>query len=282
MGWDDPAALVSLLNPLSAERSVMRPSLVPGLLEVLATNIHRQSPDVRVFETGVTFGPHRESDGDRPAHEELWLGVALTGQRAPRAWHAERERVDVYDAKGMAELALAVAGVAGAQTEPFAEGKEPGYLEPGRSARLVLEGREIGRFGEVAHRVREVFDLPAPAFVAEVLLSALAARPAPVPRYAPLPRFPAVQRDLALVVGEDVTVAEVESVLRGLSVPWLVRVALFDVYNGAQVGAGKRSLAWSLTYQAPDRTLTDAEVNEVHARIVEDLARRFRAEVRGA
>jgi phenylalanyl-tRNA synthetase beta chain len=282
MGWDDPAAFVSLLNPLSAERSVMRPSLVPGLLEVLATNIHRQSPDVRVFETGVTFGPHRESDGDRPAHEELWLGVALTGQRAPRAWHAERERVDVYDAKGMAELALAVAGVAGAQTEPFAEGKEPGYLEPGRSARLVLEGREIGRFGEVAHRVREVFDLPAPAFVAEVLLSALAARPAPVPRYAPLPRFPAVQRDLALVVGEDVTVAEVESVLRGLSVPWLVRVALFDVYNGAQVGAGKRSLAWSLTYQAPDRTLTDAEVNEVHARIVEDLARRFRAEVRGA
>jgi phenylalanyl-tRNA synthetase beta chain len=282
LGWDDPARLVSVLNPLSAERSVMRPSLVPGLLEVLATNVHRQSPDVRIFETGVTFAPHRESDGDRPAHEELWLGVALTGLRAPRAWHGGRERVDVYDAKGMAELALAVADAPGAETQPLAPGEEPAYLEPGRAARLVLDGQEVARFGEVAHGAREVFDLPAPVFVAEVLVSALAARPAGTRRYVPLPRFPAVQRDLALVMPEDVTVAQVESAIRGLSVPWLVRVALFDVYSGAQVGAGKRSVAWSLTYQAPDRTLTDAEVNEAHARVVTELARRFRAEVRGA
>jgi len=282
MGWDDPARLVSVLNPLSAERSVMRPSLVPGLLEVLATNVHRQSPDVRIFETGVTFAPHRESDGDRPAHEELWLGVALTGLRAPRTWHAGRERVDVYDAKGMAELALAIADAASAETQPFAPGEEPAYLEPGRAARLVLDGQEIARFGEVAHGVREAFDLPAPVFIAEVLVSALAARPAAPRRYVALPRFPAVQRDLALVMPEDVTVAQVESAIRGLSVPWLVRVTLFDVYSGAQVGAGKRSVAWSLTYQAPDRTLTDAEVNEAHARVVAELARRFRAEVRGA
>ncbi len=282
MGWDDPARLVALVNPLSVERSIMRPSLVPGLLEVLATNVHRQSPDVQVFETGVTFAPHRESDGDRPAHEELWLGVALTGQRAPRAWHASRDRVDVYDAKGMAELVLAVAGAPGAETQPWAAGEEPGYLEPGRAARLLIDGEEVARFGEVAHRVREVFDLAAPAFVAEVSLSALVARPPVVPRYVPLPRFPAVQRDLALVVPDDVTVAQVEAAIRGMSVPWLVRIALFDVYSGSQVRAGKRSLAWNLTYQAPDRTLTDPEVNEAHARVVSELARRFGAEVRGA
>jgi phenylalanyl-tRNA synthetase beta chain len=127
-----------------------------------------------------------------------------------------------------------------------------------------------------------VFDLAAPAFVAEVSLSALVARAPAVPRYAPLPRFPAVQRDLALVVGDDVTVAQVEAAIRSLAVTWLVDLALFDVYSGSQVGAGKRSLAWSLTYQAGDRTLTDAEVNEAHGRLVRELAARFGAEVRGA
>jgi len=235
-----------------------------------------------VFETGVTFAPHRENDGDRPMHEELWLGVALTGQRAARAWHASRERVDLYDAKGMAELVLATAGVTGAATEPWATGEEPGYLEPGRAARLLVDGAEIARFGEVAHRAREAFDLAAPAFVAEVSLSALVARAPAVPRFVPLPRFPAVQRDLALLVGDDVTVAQVEAAIRSLAVAWLVDLALFDVYSGSQVGAGKRSLAWSLTYQAVDRTLTDAEVNEAHGRLVRELAARFGAEVRGA
>jgi phenylalanyl-tRNA synthetase beta chain len=91
-----------------------------------------------------------------------------------------------------------------------------------------------------------------------------------------------VQRDLALVVSDDVTVAQVEAAIRGLAVAWLVDLALFDVYSGSQVGPGKRSLAWSLTYQAADRTLTDAEVNEAHARLVRELAARFGAEVRGA
>jgi phenylalanyl-tRNA synthetase beta chain len=281
LGWDDPARLVALQNPLSAERSVMRPSLLPGLLEVLATNVHRQSPDVRAFEVGTIFAPHRETDGDRPAHEELWLGLALTGLRAPRAWHAGRERVDVYDAKGMAELALAAAGAPGAATAPWAPGQEPAYLEPGRSARLVREGEDVGWFGEVSARVREGYDLDAPVFAAGIALGALAARPAAVARYAPLPRFPAVQRDLALVVADDVTVAQVEAAIRGMDIPWLARVQLFDVYSGSQVGAGRRSLAFGLTFQAPDRTLTDAEVNEQHARVVRELGRRLGAEVRG-
>jgi phenylalanyl-tRNA synthetase beta chain len=282
LGWDDPARLVALQNPLSAERSVMRPSLLPGLLEVLATNVHRQNPDVRAFEVGTTFSPHRESDGDRPAHEELWLGLALTGLRAPRAWHSGRDRVDVYDAKGLAELALAAAGASRVETTPWGPGQEPAYLEPGRSARLVRDGEELGWFGEVSAQVREAFDLDAPVFAAGVALGALAARPTPVARYAPLPRFPAVQRDLALVVADDVTVAQIEAAIRGMDAAWLTRVQLFDVYSGSQVGAGRRSLAFGLTFQAPDRTLTDAEVNEQHARVVRELGRRFGAEVRGA
>ena len=237
---------------------------------------------MRVFEIGQTFAPHRDEDGDCPAHEELWVAVVMTGQRAARAWHAGRERVDVYDAKGAAELVRgAAAGVGEAGVTPYAPGKGPRYLEEGRAAALTAGGREIGWFGEVALHVREAFDLPAPLFLAEVSLTALLALPRREIRYEPLPRFPAVQRDLAVVVPAEVTAGQVEAAIRAMKLPLLSRITLFDVYEGGQVGAGKRSLAWSLTFQAPDRTLTDKEVNEQHAKIVAEVGRRFAAEIRG-
>jgi phenylalanyl-tRNA synthetase beta chain len=282
MGWPDGEGLIGLQNPISRERSVLRPSLAPGLLEVLAGNARRQIPDARVFEVGRIFAPRREGDVDRPAHEELWVGIALTGLRAPRAWHAGRERVDVHDARGAAELVLAAAGVPAAELLPSPPWTGPAYLEPERAAALRLGGREVGWFGEVAQAAREAFDLPAPVYLAELSLSFLAALPPVTPRYQALPRFPAVQRDLAIVVSHDVTAGQVEAAIRALDVPLLIRVSLFDVYTGDQVGSGRRSLAWSLTYQSPDRTLTDAEVNELHARITAEITRRFGAEVRGA
>lgn len=281
MGWQDGSGLITLQNPLSRERSVLRPSLLPGLLEVLATNASRQTTDARVFEVGRVFMPHREEDGDRPAHEELWVGVALTGLRQPRAWHAPRERVDLYDAKGMAELVLAAAGVSGWEAAPWPEGALPRYLERGRGGRLMLASREVGSFGELALPVREAFDLAAPVFVAELSLSTLLTLQTWAPRYEALARYPAVQRDLALVIPEDVTAGEIESAIRAMRLPLLTRLALFDVYTGDQIGPGRRSLAWGLTFQAPDRTLTDAEVNDLHARIVTEIAKRFKAEVRG-
>ena len=282
MGWQDDASLVTLQNPLSRERSVLRPSLIPGLLEVLALNQNRGNPDVRVFEIGTTFAPRRAEDVDRPLHEELWAGIALTGLRDRRSWSASRDRADVYDAKGLGELVLAAAGASGWETVTWTPGAGPSYLEEGRAAALRVDGREAGRFGELALKVREAFDLPAPVFVAELSLTALGATPEVVPRYRPLPRFPAVQRDLAIAVPAGVTAGEVEAHVRAMRVPLLVRIMLFDVYEGGQVGEGRRSLAFSLTYQAPDRTLTDREVNDLHARIVAEVRERFRAEIRGA
>jgi phenylalanyl-tRNA synthetase beta chain len=283
MGWDDPAGLIALQNPASVERSVLRPSLVPGLLEVLAINANRQMPDARLFEVGNVFSPHRPEDGDRPAHEDLRLGIALTGLRAPRAWFTGgRDRVDVYDAKGMAELALHAAGLTDAETRVWPAEEAPAYLEPGRAARLVRGALELGWFGEVAPAAREAFDLPGPVFVAELSVTTLAGLPAPAAKFEPLPRFPAVQRDLAIVVADDISAGEIEAAIRALRLDLLTRITLFDVYTGGQVGGGRRSLAWSLTFQAPDRTLTDAEVNRLHERIVAEIARRFRAEVRGA
>jgi phenylalanyl-tRNA synthetase beta chain len=283
MGWADPEGLLALQNPLSVERSILRPSLLPGLLEVVGLNANRQMPDVRAFEIGNVFAPHRPEDGDRPAHEDLRLCLVLTGLRAPRAWFAgSRDRVDLYDAKGMAEAGLQAAGVSDARTVAWDDEQVPAFLEPGRAARLVRGTTELGWFGEVALAAREVFDLPGPVFAAELSVTALTGLPPAAVRYEPLPRFPAVQRDLAIVVSSEVTAGQVEAAIRALDLPLLSRVTLFDVYTGGQVGAGRRSLAWSLTFQAPDRTLTDAEVNRVHERIVAEVTRQFRAEVRGA
>ena len=281
MGWTDPSRLIMLENPLSRERSVLRPSLLPGLLEALSTNASHQVTDARLFEMGHVFMPRREEDVDRPVHEERWVGLVLTGLRQPRAWHASRERVDIYDAKGMAELVLATAGVSDWDVTPWSDDAGPGYLEPGRGGRITASGQDLGCFGELAAPVREAFDLPGPVFVAELSLSALLTLPPWLPRHQTLPRFPAVQRDLALIVSENVTAGEVEAALRAMRLPLLTRVVLFDVYAGDQVGPGRRSLAWSLTFQAADRTLRDGEVNELHGRIVGALVKRFNAEVRG-
>jgi len=167
------------------------------------------------------------------------------------------------------------------EAAPYAAGAGPGYLEQGRAAAISVGGRAVGWFGEVALAVRDAFDLPAPVFLAEISLTTLLEWPRREMRYQPLPRFPAVQRDLAVVVGAEVTAGEIEAAIRSMNLALLTRVTLFDVYEGGQVGAGKRSLAWSLTFQAPDRTLTDQEVNQLHAKIVAEVSRRFAADIRG-
>lgn len=276
LGWD-PASpeLLALRNPLSRERSILRPSLVPGLLEVVATNRHRQSPDVRCFEVGRVF---RAGGPEGLAREEVRVGVALTGLRARRAWHAGRDGVDLYDAKGMAEQVLAALGV---EAGDVREGALP-FLEEGRAGEFLVAGEAVGWFGELAPGPQERYDLPGPVFLAELGLDRLGALPPRPVRYQALPRFPAVQRDVAFVMPGDLSVARVEAEIRRQGGALLKGVALFDVYDGQGVEAGKRSVAWSLTFQAEDRTLTDGEVNVLHRGIVDAVRARFGVKVRGA
>lgn len=266
--------LLRLLNPLSQEASILRPDLLPGLLRVVAANVRRQQPNVRVFEVGKRYARRAGA----PA-ESRWLGLALTGARAAPAWYATREAVDVYDAKGLAEHVLAVLGLREPGTEPGAPARPD--LEPGRWGRLVADGREVAVFGEVALAVREAFGIPAPVFVAAIPLDEVAELPLEPPRFVPLPRHPAVQRDIALVIPRTLPAAEVEGVIRAEGGPLLRAVALFDLYRGPGVEPDARSLAWRLTFRSDDRTLTDAEVSEMHARVIEAVRRRFGVEVRG-
>ncbi|MBI4587565.1 MAG: phenylalanine--tRNA ligase subunit beta [Candidatus Rokubacteria bacterium] len=276
LGWD-PASpdLMVLRNPLSQERSILRPALVPGLLEVVATNRHRQLPDVRCFEVGRTF---RAGGPGGLAREELMAGIALTGLRSHRAWYAERDSVDLYDAKGAAEHVLAALGVEGYEVRVGASA----FVEEGRSGEFRVAGEAVGWFGELALGAREGYDLSGPVYLAELSLDRLGALPPRQIRYRTLPRFPAVQRDIALVMPQELTVEEVEREIRARGGALLKSVMLFDVYTGKGVEAGMRSVAWSLIFQADDRTLTDAEVNALHAAIVEAVGTRFRVGVRGA
>ncbi len=290
LGWDSASPeLLTLRNPLSRERSVLRPTLVVGLLELVAGNLRRQNPDVRCFEVGRVFA----SGGPGGlAREDLRVGIALVGARCPRAWYQPREASDLYDPKGLAEHVLAALGIEEPQVLPGpddtagrdapAEAPGLGFLEAGRSATLLVSEDPVGWFGEVTLSVREAFDLPAPVFLAELFLDRLRVlTPRPL-RYQALPRFPAVQRDLAVVVSAEVTAAEVTRAIHAIHEPLLRRVMLFDVYTGDQVEEGRKSLTYTLVYQAEDRTLTDQEVNELHARIVEGLRQRLGATLRGS
>lgn len=276
LGWD-PASpeLRGLRNPLSRERSVLRPTLVIGLLDLLAGNLRHQNPDVRCFEVGRVFA---SGSPDGLAREDLRVGIALMGGRSSQAWYQKPDGVDLYDVKGMAEHVLDALGA----EEHQVRAHDLPFLEGGRSAELLVSGEVVGWFGEIALSVREAFDLPSPVFLAELDLDRLRALGRRPVRYQALPRFPAVQRDLALVVSAEVAAADVTRALEAIDEPLLRRVMLFDVYTGDQVGAGRKSLAYTLVYQAEDRTLTDQEVNELHARIVERLRQRFGAELRGA
>jgi phenylalanyl-tRNA synthetase beta chain len=275
LGWD-PASpeLLTLRNPLSQERSVLRPTLAVGLLETLAGNLHRQIPDLHCFEVGRVF---RSGGPERLAREEMRVAVALTGLRGPRSWFGGRERVDLYDAKGIVELLLETLGLEGIEVRPVAVP----LLEEGRAGEVVVLGEPVGTFGEVALPTREAFDLANPVYYADLSLDRLRSLSRRPLTYRALPRFPAVQRDLALVVPQEVSASEVgRAILEGQD-QILRSVMLFDVYTGDQIGAGRKSMAYTLIYQADDRTLTDAEVNRLHEQILARLRERFGAEVRG-
>jgi phenylalanyl-tRNA synthetase beta chain len=270
----DNGHAVKLQNPLAADRSVLRPTLLFGLLETARTNARRQAPDVRCFEVGRVFlgqGP------GQLVREETRVGIVMTGMRGRRSWFGGAARVDAFDLKGAVESVVEALE----RGEVSVDAVQAPYLEQGRGAAVLVGGVDVGVLGELHPRLQAAFDLAAPVFFAELSLDRIEAAPGRGIAHRSLPRFPGIARDLAAVVAAEVPAAEVERVLRSVPNPCLQRVALFDVYAGEQVGAGRKSLAYSLWYQAEDRTLTDAEVNAMHADAIERLRSILGAEVRG-
>jgi len=261
-----------LANPLSEEQAVMRTSLVPGLLEAVKKNVQRQAARVRLFEIAPSFHP---VPGEELPRERLWAVGVLYGTREEESWHGTAQAVDFFDVKGVVENLLEGLGIPEAEYTPAGI---PPYLRYG--ARVAAGGRDLGFLGEVGAEILEALDLEEPVFVFQLEVAALASLAQRFPLYIPLPRYPAVYRDVALVVDKSVPAAAVAAALYRLGRPWLEEARLFDVYAGEQIPPGKRSLAFHLVYRDPGRTLTDEAVDRHHRKLVAELARELGAELR--
>jgi phenylalanyl-tRNA synthetase beta chain len=260
-------------NPMSSEYEWLRPTLRASLLRTLAANQRQREGPLALYEVARVYLSQGQ---DLPWEPEHAAGV-VSGRRLDRWGHATGEDLDFFDAKGYLEYLFARLGV----TPAFEEGEEYA-LVPGRTARIVLGERAVGVLGQVDPRVSAGFDIDGDVFLFELvldeLLAVLSERQAPR-RYEPVPRFPPVVQDVAVVVDEAVTAVQVQSLIEAAAL--VRRAQLFDVYTGEPVPAGKKSLAFSVTYQSADHTLTDEEVARAHRGILERLKRQLGATLRG-
>jgi phenylalanyl-tRNA synthetase beta chain len=260
---------VAIANPLSEKFAVMRPSLLPGLVDVLSHNRRHGRPDVRVFEIGTRFSPAGETRGAAFA----WMGLG-----GPDHWSGARRAVDFSDIKGVVEQLAALASV----RLTFAETKRP-YLVSGRAAEVLVNGTAVGVLGQLPPAIGEARDLPSTGevYVAEINLDAVtAASPIETRRAVPLPRFPFVVRDVSILVDDALSAATVRGTIRSAGPGTLIDVREFDRYRGKGVPDGKVSLSYRLTFQSPERTLTDTEVSEAMTTIIDALKRAHAAEQR--
>ncbi len=271
----DDRPYVMIANPISAERTHLRHTLLAGLLEVASGNA-RHHDHVALFSIDKIY--LAAEDGPLP-DEPRRLTIVMTGNRQVESWQkTDRAMMDFYDLKGVLEALLDGMHIAGTRYEPV----EHATYYPGRTARLIIGDRLIGTFGEVHPQVREAFDFAEqPVLAGEFDFEALMAVASAALRVADVPRFPAVTEDLALIVEDKVSAEKVLATIMAAGAGTALKNAqVFDVFKGEQIGAGKKSLAYRLTYQA-DRTLTDVEVAKVREQIVKRLRVELNAVLRG-
>jgi phenylalanyl-tRNA synthetase beta chain len=253
---------VRLSNPLTDQQSVLRTSLVaPGLLDALEANVRQGRRDVALFELGRVFLP-----GKPLPIEERRLAILLAGAARPAHWSENAREVDVFDLKGLLELVFEGMGLGEVELDP--EGPRPELLHPRQSGAIVLDGTPVGWMGVLRPGVRQGRET---VVVAEISLDPVIAGAARVARFEALPRFPAIERDLSVIVGAAATARDVVGTVRRAAGDLLRRVEVKDRYDRPPVPAGKVSLMLSLRYQHPERTLTSDEVQASVEAVIREL-----------
>jgi phenylalanyl-tRNA synthetase beta chain len=265
---------LQLSNPIDATQSEMRTTLLGGLLDALLRNLHHGTRNVKLFEIGKCFV--RQDDAERPTEHEK-LALVLTGARNETDWQAATARVEFYDLKGALE---AIGESLNLPALNFAPIRAIPYLHPGRAAVISLGSEMVGHGGQLHPQVAARYKFKQPVFIAEFNFGALLQATTREARYQPLPKFPTVLRDIAILIDRAVNWAEIAGAIQSLGIPQLENLRLFDLYGGQELPAGKHSLALSLRLRAADRTLTEAEINEVYDRVVTTLRAQFGAELR--
>ncbi|GAB4318375.1 MAG: phenylalanine--tRNA ligase subunit beta [Candidatus Zixiibacteriota bacterium] len=264
---------VALRNPLSAELSIMRPDLIGGLLGTVARNRNRQVESIPVYELGRVFLLSPESQTGFSEHTELLIG--LCGHAPTPGWGEPSRAYDYFDLKGKVEEFLRHW-----LPEYVIEPSDESPFARGQSFRIEADGSGYGYLGLIDANHAKRFDVKDPVWAAVINFEALVRRDHPVKRYTPAPRFPAAFRDVAVVVDPDTRAGDLERTIREAGGEVVEGVRLFDRYSGKSIAEGKISLAFSISYRVPDRTLRDDEVEEAHGRIVAALAKEHGAELR--
>ena len=265
---------VPLLNPISADMSVMRTSLWPGLISTLRYNVNRQQSRVRLFETGQVF-LRREGDHEQTIRQPEMLAGLIYGSRYPTEWSQGREPADFFDLKGDIETLLGLTGLA--ETFTFERTRHQA-MHDGQCARIVVNGRHVGLMGALDPRLQRELDISQRVLLFEIELDALLA--AKVPTFKPLSRFPEVSRDLAVVLDQEVSAQALRELLQAEAGEFLVGLRIFDVFQGDALGKNKKSVALGLTWQHPSRTLGDDDINVIIERCVKGLEDKFNAKLR--
>lgn len=274
---------IRVMNPMVEEQALMRTTMAPAMLTSVRVNMRRGAAGAFLFELGRCYRAGRElaagatvPRGSTPAEETRVLAGAMAGARELQEWYQRGRDYDFYDAKGalqaiMDELGLDDVAWVPAACAPY---------HPGRAAQVMVRGECVGYVGQLHPDVAEAYDVPEGTVLFEVDFDRLMALVKADLAYSQLPRFPGVQRDVAIVVDARVPAEEVKHLIESTGGELIEHVRLFDVYAGAQVGEGKKSLAYSVVYRSMQRTLTDDEVNEVHTRVRSALVDRFGAALR--
>ena len=265
--FDPELSPIALKNPISADLAVMRTSLIPGLLKAIAHNASRQQSRVKLFETGLKFLPGE-------GNEQIpMLAIAVSGLRDLEGWSTDKTAADFFDVKGTVEGLLANLG----DRLTFEASVFPG-LHDGQSAAILVDGKCVGRIGAVHPSVRKVMGIPANTVVAEVLQSVV--NEVAMPAYDDISKYPETRRDLALVADKSAASAEVLSTIRKAAGSLLTKLDLFDVYEGAGLAEGKKSLAIGLTFQDQSRTLDESEVSSAVDQVLDSLKEKLGIELR--
>ena len=269
---------VELLNPLNAEQSVMRQSIIPGLMRSVAYNQSRGVHNIQLYETGVVFFG---AEGRKSPKERNRLAVVMAGAMSDPSWNQASVAFDFFDGKGVIESLMRELAIAKPRFKALSAEEAP-HLQPGRAAQVLDGGTVLGWIGEIHPLACDAYDVQAPVVAFELDLDALIKCARPARDYVDVPVFPAVTMDVAFVIDESVTHEQLSRCISSAGGKLLDKAQLFDVYRDEErLGAGKKSMAYALEYRAADRTLTTEEVDKQHARLIKKVCGATGAEVRG-
>lgn len=272
---DDPRRVaVKLRNPLVAEQSVMRTTLLPSLLETAAANISHRELNLRLFEMRRVYHP---VPGEELPAEPLHVAAIITGRREPEGWCQGNEPVDFYDAKGVVETLLTSLRIPSVE---YGTETPESFYHPGKCCTVLAGGKPLGSLGEIHPDVQENFGLSQPVYYLELDFNRLIGLDSERAEVQAPSRYPDVARDIAMLLADEIPAVQVLDCVRGLRLKEIESVAIFDLYKGEHVPAGQKSLAIRVRYRSPERTLTDDEVTRMHQRVIDALAGKLNITVR--